>query len=134
MRGFRLAAMTSSPCVSDCCRVGRPRAFPAPALAILALLLLGPACTPERGRTTVTMDAGVPDAGDTPDAALPSTQPLGWDEGIRMPDAEDVNPDPAIVEVELEARVQPLPLADGGMLEMWTYNGLVPGPYLRAQG
>ena len=47
-----------------------------------------------------------------------------------MPDAEDVNPDPAIVEVELEARVQPLPLADGGMLEMWTYNGLVPGPLI----
>lgn len=45
---------------------------------------------------------------------------------------EDTNPDPAIVEVSLTAKQQAVHFADGRTLQMYTYNGVFPGPLLRA--
>jgi FtsP/CotA-like multicopper oxidase with cupredoxin domain len=62
----------------------------------------------------------------------PSGQPPGWDDGIRIPAATDINGDPNIVEVDLEARVTNFSFVPGGPTPAWTYNGLLPGPLIRA--
>jgi FtsP/CotA-like multicopper oxidase with cupredoxin domain len=69
----------------------------------------------------------------------PAGQPANWDADLRMTEATDVNPDPNVVEVNLEARVQMLTVlpsgADGAAPQtpMWTYNGTVPGPLIVAK-
>jgi nitrite reductase (NO-forming) len=40
---------------------------------------------------------------------------------------------PATLEVNLETRMAPIALADGITYEAWTFNGTVPGPFLRAR-
>jgi FtsP/CotA-like multicopper oxidase with cupredoxin domain len=60
-------------------------------------------------------------------------QPLGWDDAIRVPAAHDLNPDPAIVEVNLEARLADFRFVPGGPTTAWTYDGLLPGPLIRAK-
>ncbi len=64
-------------------------------------------------------------------AATQSLQPPEWDAGIRLPEAPDLNPDPRIVEIELDARVAPVEIGPGLTVEAWTYNGLIPGPMIR---
>ena len=66
-----------------------------------------------------------------PVAAQTSLQPEGWDRGLKLPEAVDTNPDPHVVEVNLEARVAPVEIAPGQSVEAWTYNGGVPGPLIR---
>jgi FtsP/CotA-like multicopper oxidase with cupredoxin domain len=63
----------------------------------------------------------------------PAPQPPGWDGDLRLPDAVDTNPDPNIVEVSLEAQVQTISMGQGPQIPMWTYNGTVPGPVIRAK-
>jgi len=63
----------------------------------------------------------------------PNAQPNGWDDAIRLPVATDMNPDPAVVEMNLEAHIAPMSLVPGGPTPMWTYNGQVPGPMIRAR-
>ena len=46
-------------------------------------------------------------------------------------DAIDINPDPHIVEVNLEASVERVEIAPGKQVESWTYNGGIPGPLIR---
>ncbi len=65
-----------------------------------------------------------------PARAQQSLQAPGWDESIRMPEAPDLNPDPHIVEIELEARVAPFEVEPGLVVEAWTYNGMIPGPMI----
>ena len=60
-----------------------------------------------------------------------SLQPSGWDAGLRLPEAPDLNSDPAVVEIEMEARVATVEIAPGFKVEAWTYNGLIPGPLVR---
>jgi FtsP/CotA-like multicopper oxidase with cupredoxin domain len=62
-----------------------------------------------------------------------SGQPLGWDEGIRLQSADDLNPDPNVVELNLEARPASFSYVPGGLTPMLSYNGLVPGPMIRAR-
>src|SRR5688572_12522432 len=62
-----------------------------------------------------------------------SLQPEGWDAGLRLVEAPDVNPDPKVVEVTLEARISSLEIAPGVRTEAWTYNGGLPGPLIRAR-
>lgn len=47
--------------------------------------------------------------------------------------AEDLDPDPHVLEVNIEARLQELEILPGVRTEVWSYNGSVPGPLLRAQ-
>ncbi len=63
----------------------------------------------------------------------PPTQPPGWDEGIRVPAVKDLNPDPHVVELDLEAKPASFSFVPGGSTTAWTYNGLLPGPLIRAR-
>lgn len=60
-------------------------------------------------------------------------QPLGWDEGIRVNEAVDMNPAPNVVEVALTATVTPMEIQPGLTTPMWTYNGSLPGPLIKAK-
>jgi len=60
-------------------------------------------------------------------------QPEGWDKNVKLPEAVDTNPDPAIVEIALEARVAPLEITPGVRTDVWTYNGGLPGPLIHAR-
>jgi FtsP/CotA-like multicopper oxidase with cupredoxin domain len=62
-----------------------------------------------------------------------SLQPEGWDAGLKLVEAPDVNPDPRIVEVALEASISSLEITPGVRTEAWTYNGGLPGPLIRAR-
>jgi FtsP/CotA-like multicopper oxidase with cupredoxin domain len=62
-----------------------------------------------------------------------SLQPAGWDAGLKLVEAADVNPDPKIVEVTLEARISSLEITPGVRTDAWTYNGGLPGPLIRAR-
>ncbi len=57
-------------------------------------------------------------------------QPPGWDAALRLPEAPDLNPDPRIVEINLEARPASVEIAPGERVEAWTYNGGLPGPLI----
>ncbi|MEO6713881.1 MAG: multicopper oxidase domain-containing protein, partial [Mycobacteriales bacterium] len=46
--------------------------------------------------------------------------------------ATDVNPDPAVVETTLVASEALVDIGNGVMANMWTFNGVVPGPEIRA--
>ena len=57
--------------------------------------------------------------------------PAGWDETVRGPAALDRNPDPNVVEVDLEARTVMVEYKPGVPVETWTYGGGSPGPLIR---
>jgi FtsP/CotA-like multicopper oxidase with cupredoxin domain len=61
------------------------------------------------------------------------SQPDGWADELAMPLAEDRNPDPDVLEIELEARVAERELVPGFKTPVWTYNGTVPGPMIKAK-
>ena len=63
--------------------------------------------------------------------AGPPGQPAGWDEALRLREAVDLDPDPHVVEVNLEARVDAVTLRPGTTTLAWTYDGGVPGPLIR---
>ena len=60
-------------------------------------------------------------------------QPDGWDEELKLAPAVDLNADPGILEVELEAKIANLEILPGTTTPAWTYNGQLPGPLLRAK-
>jgi FtsP/CotA-like multicopper oxidase with cupredoxin domain len=62
-----------------------------------------------------------------------SLQPADWDAELKLVEADDVNPDPKIVEIRLEARVASLEIVPGVRTNAWTYNGGLPGPLIRAR-
>lgn len=71
----------------------------------------------------------VPPDDETPAAVLPDD----WADQAALTTAEDINPDPGIVEVELTAQVAQVELTPGVMTEMYTYNGVYPGPLIEAE-
>jgi FtsP/CotA-like multicopper oxidase with cupredoxin domain len=68
-----------------------------------------------------------------PLAARQVAQPAGWDDELRMAMPRDLNPDPSVLEIELEARVADVELLPGRTTQAWTYNGTVPGPMIKAK-
>ncbi len=60
-------------------------------------------------------------------------QPAGWDANLKLAEAADRNPDPKIVEIDLEARVSSLEIVPGVRTNVWTYNGGLPGPLIRVR-
>ena len=64
-------------------------------------------------------------------ARAESNQPAGWDGGIKLREAVDINPDPLVVEVNIEARVARVTYEPGKQVDAWTYNGDIPGPLIR---
>jgi FtsP/CotA-like multicopper oxidase with cupredoxin domain len=73
--------------------------------------------------------------GVAPAVAQPATSlaPRGWDEAIRLKEAVDKNPDPGIVEIDLEARMAEVEVAPGQRVKAWTYDGGLPGPLIRTR-
>jgi FtsP/CotA-like multicopper oxidase with cupredoxin domain len=61
-----------------------------------------------------------------------SLAPANWDQGLKLPEAHDRNPDPKIVEIDLTARIADVELATGKTVRAWTYDGGIPGPLIRA--
>jgi len=60
-----------------------------------------------------------------------SLQPAGWAKDLTLPEVVDKNPDPHIVEIDLDARIAPVEIAPGIKTDAWTYNGGIPGPLIR---
>jgi FtsP/CotA-like multicopper oxidase with cupredoxin domain len=59
--------------------------------------------------------------------------PEPWSGSLDLATLEDTDPDPDIVEVSLVARPGELAYLPGRASSVWTYNGSVPGPVLRAR-
>ncbi|MDI1482514.1 multicopper oxidase family protein [Polyangium sp. y55x31] len=62
----------------------------------------------------------------------PGAQPEGWDSAVVMRPAVDRNADPRTFEMDLEARIEELELRAGTKTPAWTYDGSIPGPFVRA--
>jgi len=60
------------------------------------------------------------------------TNNLDWDKDVRLTTLTDINPDPNIVEVNLEAVEKEMDIKTGFKTQMFTYNGLFPGPLIEA--
>jgi FtsP/CotA-like multicopper oxidase with cupredoxin domain len=61
------------------------------------------------------------------------TQPEGWDREVTLPTTPDLDPSPNVVEINLDARVASQTFLPGTTTPAWTYNGAVPGPFIRAR-
>jgi FtsP/CotA-like multicopper oxidase with cupredoxin domain len=66
-------------------------------------------------------------------AGAESLQKPGWDADLRLNEPTDRNPDPRIVEIDLDARVADVEIARGQHVSAWTYDGRLPGPLIRAR-
>jgi FtsP/CotA-like multicopper oxidase with cupredoxin domain len=66
-------------------------------------------------------------------AAQTAIQPTGWDSGVRLAEAVDINPDPKIVEINLDARVATVEISPGHRVEAYTYDGMLPGPLIHVR-
>lgn len=69
------------------------------------------------------MDGGSADAG-VPVLPAPQVQ-------VPLAGVEDLDPDPHVLEVSLQARWEGIEIHPGVVSQMMTYNGVVPGPLLR---
>ncbi len=69
----------------------------------------------------------------TPQMASEVSQPEGWADELAMATPQDLNPDPDVLEFDLEARVTDLELVPGFKTPAWTYNGTLPGPMIRGK-
>jgi FtsP/CotA-like multicopper oxidase with cupredoxin domain len=65
--------------------------------------------------------------------AMEVSQPEGWDDDLALTIPEDLNPDPDILEIELEAVIREMEILPGKMTPVWTYNGVLPGPLIKAK-
>ncbi|MDT8398737.1 MAG: multicopper oxidase family protein [Pseudomonadales bacterium] len=99
------------------------QSFPKYLCGIFSLCLLLAACS----------SAGPGGAGPAPLSALDVGQPEGWDADLQLDIPEDLNPDPAIIEIELEARVTDMEIIPGHMTPVWSYGGSLPGPLIRGR-
>jgi FtsP/CotA-like multicopper oxidase with cupredoxin domain len=63
----------------------------------------------------------------------PSLAPAGWDTDVKLAEAQDLNPDPRIVEINLTARLAEVTVAPGARVMAWTYDGGIPGPLIRTR-
>jgi FtsP/CotA-like multicopper oxidase with cupredoxin domain len=65
--------------------------------------------------------------------ALEVSQPAGWADELALTVPTDLNPDPNILEIELEAVLADIEIVPGFTTQAWTYNGTIPGPIIRAK-
>jgi FtsP/CotA-like multicopper oxidase with cupredoxin domain len=65
------------------------------------------------------------------DVDLTPVQPPGWADGLALRAPKDLDPDPHVLEIALDARVAPVSFLPGTTTPAWTYDGGVPGPLLR---
>lgn len=60
-------------------------------------------------------------------------QPKGWNSDLALTIPKDINPDPNILEINLEAKIKKMELVPGTKTPVWTYNGSLPGPLIKAK-
>ena len=77
--------------------------------------------------------AAEPPPAGPPVPASAVDQPRGWADELALSSPEDLNPDPDILELELEARIEPMEILPGTLTPVWSYNGGLPGPLIRAK-
>jgi FtsP/CotA-like multicopper oxidase with cupredoxin domain len=65
------------------------------------------------------------------DADARGLQPEGGNSGLGPTAAADINPDPRVLEINLEARIARVEIAPGQTVDAWTYDGRIPGPLIR---
>jgi FtsP/CotA-like multicopper oxidase with cupredoxin domain len=65
--------------------------------------------------------------------ALEVSQPDGWDSDLALNVPVDINPDPDILEIELDARLTDVEIVPGHKTPVWTYGGTIPGPLIRVK-
>lgn len=94
--------------------IERGRAIDRPFYLVLALLLA--VCVPDALAQTPT-----------------SFAPPDWDAGLELQESVDRNPDPAVVEINLAARIAEVEVAPGKKVRAWTYDGGLPGPLIRTK-
>jgi FtsP/CotA-like multicopper oxidase with cupredoxin domain len=63
----------------------------------------------------------------------PASQPSDFADELRARSPVDLDPDPNVLEIELEARVADIEFIPGAPTTAWTYDGGVPGPLIRAK-
>ena len=95
-------------------------------LKLVAILVAGPLFSSCMGAGMNMGGMGNMDGSPAIVERPPSNAP--WD----VARASDINASPAVVEVELEARVAQIALLDGRFTTLWTYNGVLPGPVIEA--
>jgi FtsP/CotA-like multicopper oxidase with cupredoxin domain len=110
------------------CRRAAPRPSLSPPLLVTPL--------PPKRRLLWTLPAvllvgGCGDA--SPTSATPRAGPDPWASALRVAPAVDRNPDPRVVEIDLEARMAEWEYAPGRTVHAMTYNGSVPGPTIEAR-
>ncbi len=98
---------------------------PQPLLRVVLIVLLGSSVFGAPAGTAPTPQAPRPAARDVP-------QPAGWDADLALPQPADLNPAPNVLEFNLDARVANIEITPGVVTPAWTYNGTLPGPYIRA--
>ncbi|MEZ5288954.1 MAG: multicopper oxidase family protein [Vicinamibacterales bacterium] len=64
--------------------------------------------------------------------AQPRLQPSGWADGLALVRPVDRNPDPHVLEIDIVARVAEVEIEPGLTVQAWTYDGILPGPFIRA--
>jgi FtsP/CotA-like multicopper oxidase with cupredoxin domain len=79
----------------------------------------------------ITLSAALMCVGIAGETRARGLQPEGWAAGLELAAAPDINPDPRIVEINLDARIAAVEIAPGQTVESWTYNGVLPGPLIR---
>ena len=81
----------------------------------------------------ITLAAGLVSNQAAAAASDVSLQPSGWDANVRLQEPADRNPDPKVLEIDLTARVAEVEVAPNTRVKAWTYDGLLPGPFIRAK-
>ncbi len=66
-------------------------------------------------------------------ASPPISQPTELADELTLRTPVDLDPDPNVLELNLEARVAPIEFIPGVPTIAWTYDGAVPGPLIRAK-
>ena len=60
-------------------------------------------------------------------------QPDGWADDLALAQPVDINPDPNILEINLEAKITDMEIIPGKVTPVWTYGGSLPGPLIKAK-
>ena len=59
------------------------------------------------------------------------SQPENWNKDLALAVPKDLNPDPHILEIDLEAVVKEMEILPGKKTPVWSYNGYLPGPLIK---
>lgn len=100
---------------------------------VSALVLTGACSDVSEESGSVAGASGVTKGAVSGLGAMDVDQPAGWDDDLALTIPVDMNPDPDILEIELESRLSDIEILPGVVTPVWTYGGTLPGPLIRAK-